>query len=44
MWEEFAEEILGQDTHVPLDLVVENQSRCNGRLVLPAPSPSPFSL
>jgi hypothetical protein len=37
MWEQFGEQVLGHDADVGLDMVVENQTRREGRLVLPAP-------
>ena len=41
MGEEFAEQILGQDADIALDLVVENQTRRDGRFVLAAAPPPP---
>jgi hypothetical protein len=38
---ELAEEILGKDAHVALDLVVEHQARRHRRLILAAPPPPP---
>lgn len=38
---ELAEEILGEDAHVALDLVVEHQTRRHRRLILAAPPPPP---
>lgn len=43
MWEELAEQIIGEDADIALDLVIEHQPRRGGGLVLATSSPpSPF--
>lgn len=38
MREEVGEEVLGDDTDIALDVVVEDKLSRDGRLILPAPS------
>lgn len=37
MWKQVGKQVLGQDPNVALDMVVEDKSGGNGRLVAPPP-------
>lgn len=37
VWEKVGEQILGQNPHVALDMVVENKASGKGRFVVPPP-------
>lgn len=37
VWEQVSEQVLGQDPHVALDVVVEDKTGGNGRFVVPTP-------